>query len=190
MKNKNHYTEDPTTILTGDIIEPSPAKRSLSLLLSSRSGSLMLQDAMLQAGNDHCRALLAQTAMEHAGALAVITGRLNSIAPQGGRYYQAVLEAYAEKPWKGQEVVAMTELIILLALSICLALLAAFLLICYSDYRRMKRENRQLTYVLEDHFDLQSDSLDAYRAMVREACREGGFWEDTNGARNEDAEDY
>lgn len=84
----------------------------------------------------------------------------------------------------------MTELIILLALSICLALLAAFLLICYSDYRRMKRENRQLTYVLEDHFDLQSDSLDAYRAMVREACREGGFWEDTNGARNEDAEDY
>ena len=35
----------------------------------------------------------------------------------------------------------MTELISLLALSICLALLAAFLLICYSDYRRMKREN-------------------------------------------------
>ena len=30
----------------------------------------------------------------------------------------------------------MTELISLLALSICLALLAAFLLICYSDYRR------------------------------------------------------
>ncbi len=84
----------------------------------------------------------------------------------------------------------MTELIILLALSICLALLAAFLLICYSDYRRMKRENRQLTYVLEDHFDLQSDSLDAYRAMIREACREGGFWEDTETNVNEETEDY
>lgn len=84
----------------------------------------------------------------------------------------------------------MTEIMILLILSICLALLAAFLLICYSDYRRMKRENRQLTYVLEDHFDLQSDSLDAYRAMIREACREGGFWEDTEADADEDAEDY
>ena len=84
----------------------------------------------------------------------------------------------------------MTEIMVLLTLSICLALLAAFLLICYSDYRRMKRENRQLTYVLEDQFDLQSDSLDAYRAMIRGACREGGFWEDAETGRNEDAEDY
>lgn len=84
----------------------------------------------------------------------------------------------------------MTEIMILLILSICLALLAVFLLICYSDYRRMKRENRQLTYVLEEHFDLQSDSLDAYRAMIREACREGGFWEDMETAGNEEAEDY
>lgn len=71
----------------------------------------------------------------------------------------------------------MLQVIILLILSICLALLILFLLICYSDYRRVKRENRQLAYVLEDHFSLQSDSLDAYRAMIREACREGGFWE-------------
>lgn len=84
----------------------------------------------------------------------------------------------------------MTEIMILLILSICLALLAAFLLVCYSDYRRMKRENRQLTYVLEDHFDLQSDSLDAYRAMIREACREGGFWENTEADANEETEDY
>lgn len=84
----------------------------------------------------------------------------------------------------------MAEIIILLILSICLVLLAAFLLICYSDYRRMKRENRQLTYVLEDHFDLQSDSLDAYRAMIREACREGGFWENAEAGGNEETEDY
>lgn len=97
MRNNNHYTEEQAAILTGDIIEPSLAKRSLSLLLSSRSGSLMLQDAMLQAGSDHCRALLAQTAMEHAGTLAVMAGRLSSIAPQGSQYYQAILAAYAEK---------------------------------------------------------------------------------------------
>lgn len=97
MSNKNISTEDAAAILTGDIIEPSPAKRSLGMLLSTRSGSMMLQEAMLQAGNDHCRALLAQTAMEHAGALAVMAGRLNSIAPQGSPYYQAVLAAYAEK---------------------------------------------------------------------------------------------
>jgi len=84
----------------------------------------------------------------------------------------------------------MGEIMVLLTLSICLMLLAAFLLICYSDYRHMKRENRQLTYVLEEQFDLQSDSLDAYRAMVREACREGGFWEEANDNESEETEAY
>lgn len=97
MRNANSYTEAPAAILAGDVIEPSPARRSLGMLLSTHSGSMMLQEAMLQAGNDHCRALLAQTAMEHAGALAVMAGRLNSIAPHGSQYYQAVLAAYAEK---------------------------------------------------------------------------------------------
>lgn len=97
MRNKNNPAEDAADILTGDIIEPSPAKRSLGMLLSTRSGSMMLQEAMLQAGNDHCRALLAQTAMEHTGALAMMAGRLSSIAPHGRQYYQAVISAYAEK---------------------------------------------------------------------------------------------
>ena len=83
MRNKNHYNEDQTTILAGDIIEPSPAKRIIILLL---------QDAMLQAVNDYFRALLSQAAVEHAGVL---------------------------------------------------ALLAAFLLICYSDYRSMIRGARR-----------------------------------------------
>lgn len=97
MRTPNSYTEDPSTILTGDIIEPSPMRRSLSMMLSFRSGSLMLQDAMLQAGNDHCRALLAQTALEHTGALAVMATRLSSIAPQGSQYYQEILAAYASR---------------------------------------------------------------------------------------------
>lgn len=94
---KDTYTEDGYEIYGGELVESIPAKRSLSTMLTSRAGSLMLQDAMLQAGNDHCRALLAQMALEHTGALAVMAGRLNSIAPQGSQYYQAVVAAYAEK---------------------------------------------------------------------------------------------
>ena len=63
MRNKNHYNEDPTTILTGDIIEPSSAKRIIILLL---------QDAMLQAVNDYFRALLSQVVPEHAGVLMLL----------------------------------------------------------------------------------------------------------------------
>lgn len=84
----------------------------------------------------------------------------------------------------------MTEIIILLILSLCLVLLAVFLLVCYSDYRRTKRQNQQLGHALESQFILQADSLDAYRAMLREACREGGFWENTDADRNEETEDY
>lgn len=71
----------------------------------------------------------------------------------------------------------MTEIIILLSLCLCLVLLAIFLLVCYGDYRRTKQKNQQLNHALESQFILQADSLDAYRAMLREACREGGFWE-------------
>ena len=97
MRNTETYTEDGYEVYGGELVESIPAKRSLSTMLTSRAGSLMLQDAMLQAGNDHCRALLAQTALEHTGALAVMAGRLSSIAPQGSQYYQAVVAAYAEK---------------------------------------------------------------------------------------------
>lgn len=84
----------------------------------------------------------------------------------------------------------MTEIIILLILSLCLILLAIFLLVCYSDYRRTKHRNQQLSHALESQFILQADSLDAYRAMLREACREGGFWENADTGENGDSEEY
>lgn len=84
----------------------------------------------------------------------------------------------------------MTQIIILLILSICLVLLAIFLLVCYSDYRHMKWENQQLSYALESQFLLQSDGIDAYCAMIREACREGGFWEDTDADGNKELKEY
>lgn len=97
MRNPNTYTEDGCEVYGGELIESVPARRSLSTMLTSRAGSLMLQDAMLHAANDHCRAMLAQAALEHTGALAVMTARLGSIAPQGREYYEEVLRAYASK---------------------------------------------------------------------------------------------
>lgn len=84
----------------------------------------------------------------------------------------------------------MTEIIILLILSICLVLLAVFLLVCYSDYRQTKQQNQQLSHALENQFILQAGSLDAYSAMLREACREGGFWEDADVSQNDGFEEY
>lgn len=97
MKHTNTYTEDGYEVYGGELVESIPAKRSLSTMLTSHAGSLMLQDAMLHAANDHCRAMLAQAALEHTGSLAVMTTRLSSIAPQGRKYYEEVLKAYAEK---------------------------------------------------------------------------------------------
>lgn len=84
----------------------------------------------------------------------------------------------------------MAQIMILLILSICLVLLAVFLLVCYSDYRRTKQQNQQLSHALESQFILQADSLDAYSAMLREACRESGFWEDADAGKNEEIDDY
>lgn len=97
MRNTDTYTEDDYEVYGGELVESIPARRSLSTMLASRAGNLMLQDAMLQAANDHCRAMLAQAALEHTGALAVMTSRLSSIAPQGREYYEEVLRAYATK---------------------------------------------------------------------------------------------
>ncbi len=89
----------------------------------------------------------------------------------------------------------MTEDIILLVLILCLALLALFLLVSLlldwcSDYRQTKQQNQQLSHALESQFILQAGSLDAYSSMLREACREGGFWEDADADRNEETVDY
>ncbi len=84
----------------------------------------------------------------------------------------------------------MTEIIILLILILCLILLAVFLLVYYSDCQEIKQQNQQLSHALESQFIMQADSLDAYRAMLREACREGGFWEDADTGGNEETEDY
>lgn len=68
----------------------------------------------------------------------------------------------------------MTQIIILLILSIVLALLVLFLILCYSDYRQLEKENDRYNRMMYDQFQLHSDSLETYEAMMREA---GRYWE-------------
>lgn len=81
--------------LAEEVIPSIPARRSINSFLTSRAGSIMLQDAMLEVGHDRCRALLAQSALQNAGALAAMATRLCSIAPHGSEHYHAIVDAYA-----------------------------------------------------------------------------------------------
>lgn len=81
--------------LAREVIPSIPARRSISSILASRAGSIMLQDAMLEVGHDRCRALLAQSALQNTGSLAAMATRLSSIAPQGSEHYRAIVDAYA-----------------------------------------------------------------------------------------------
>ena len=65
----------------------------------------------------------------------------------------------------------MAEVMILLVLSICLVLLVLFLILCYSDYRHLKQENNHFNRMVKEQFEMNSNSLNAYEAMLREACR-------------------
>ena len=75
----------------------------------------------------------------------------------------------------------MAQIIILLILSIVLALLVLFLILCYSDYRQLQKENDRYNRMMRDQFQLHSDSLATYEAMMSEA---GRYWE--NGDEMED----
>ena len=67
----------------------------------------------------------------------------------------------------------MVQSIILLILSIVLAALVIFLIVCYGDYRRLQEENDDYDRLFKDQFRLHSDSLETYEAMMREA---GRYW--------------
>lgn len=63
----------------------------------------------------------------------------------------------------------MMQIMILLILSIVLAALVIFLIVCYSDYRHLQKENNDYDRLFKDQFRLHSDSLETYEAMMREA---------------------
>ncbi len=70
----------------------------------------------------------------------------------------------------------MVQIMILLILSIVLAALVIFLIVCYSDYRRLQEENDDYDRLFKDQFRLHSDSLETYEAMMREA---GHYWKNS-----------
>ena len=74
----------------------------------------------------------------------------------------------------------MTQIIVLLILSICLAVLVLFLFFCYSDYRQAKQDSDKFNRLMRDQFELSERSMAAYEAMLREACRTLG--DDDNGS--------
>lgn len=73
----------------------------------------------------------------------------------------------------------MVGIIIFLILSVCLATLILFLILCYSDYRHLKRENNRFNRMVKAQFEMNSNSLNAYESMLRKACH--SWTEDTGG---------
>lgn len=67
----------------------------------------------------------------------------------------------------------MVQIMILLILSIVLAALVIFLIVCYGDYRHLEEKNDDYDRLFKDQFRLHSDSLETYEAMMREA---GRYW--------------
>lgn len=84
-------------VYEGEVIGSVPVRRSINALLATQSGSIMLQNAMLEAGHDKCRAMMAQSVLEHTGTLSVLAARMSAIAPQGREHYAAIIDAYARK---------------------------------------------------------------------------------------------
>lgn len=84
----------------------------------------------------------------------------------------------------------MGAIVIVLAVSIVLLILTNFIGTCYANHRYRAEQNRQYQRLMREKMALRRNAMDAYRSMVREACREGGFWENANDDKNEETEDY
>ena len=84
---KSSKVEFTTEAFTGDVIDALPTRRGIGG---------MLENAMLAASENRCRALLAKNALEDTGAMALAVGRLSHMAPAGKEFYQKILRAYAE----------------------------------------------------------------------------------------------
>ena len=63
-------------------------------------GSAELENALLTASENRCRALLAQSAINDSASLAMSVDRLSHVAPLGKPYYHKILAAYADNAAK------------------------------------------------------------------------------------------
>lgn len=90
--------ESVVEVLTGDVVDTTPTKRSM--VFAPRSLKLLRENALLTASENRCRALLTQSAMNDAASLAMSVDRLSHVAPLGKPYYQKFLAAYADNAAK------------------------------------------------------------------------------------------
>ena len=93
----NYQNPETHEIYTGEVIDPTPAKYGLGALLAKRSARAMMEDAAYTAGNNRCRALIAKSAMEEAGALAFAAKHISSMTPQAAGICQELLAAFGER---------------------------------------------------------------------------------------------
>ncbi|MEY8392571.1 hypothetical protein AALA98_14640 [Lachnospiraceae bacterium 45-W7] len=87
--------ESVVEAFSGDVIDTYP-RRGVGGLLTPKSTRLMLENAMQEACQNRCRALLAKNALEDTGAMSMMVDRLSMSAPSGKEYYHKILRAYAE----------------------------------------------------------------------------------------------
>lgn len=84
----------------------------------------------------------------------------------------------------------MAVIVIILAIFIVAIILTNFIGTCYANHRYRAEQNRQYQRLMREKMALRRNAMDAYRSMIREACREGGFWEEANDNESEETEAY
>ncbi|MDE7415058.1 MAG: hypothetical protein K2N44_01900 [Lachnospiraceae bacterium] len=93
----NSNTSTSQQVFKGEVIDTFPVRHTIEPMMSSRTGSMMVKNAMLQIGSDKCLALTTQSAMQNCGMLAAMADHLGSVSPRGNDHYQAMLDAYAQR---------------------------------------------------------------------------------------------
>lgn len=61
---------------------------------AARTSLAIAEDAFLEAGHDHARALLTRNALSNTGALSAIEGHLQQVTPHAAPRYKAIVDAY------------------------------------------------------------------------------------------------
>lgn len=90
---KTTYLNQETERFTGDVLDALPGRHGL---IVPRPLKLLQENALIEASENRCRALLAQAAVNDTASIAMSVDRLSHIAPEGKEYYQRLLRAYAE----------------------------------------------------------------------------------------------
>ena len=102
MSYQGNYPGEPDIYVEAEytnLVKPQPHRKGLCLRprsVSSMMGDVM-EEAMVEATHDRCRALLAKAGMEHTAALSMMEMQFSNITPQGTLRYAEIVDAYAKR---------------------------------------------------------------------------------------------